>query len=236
MLVLAIDTTTRAGSLCLWRDGTELETFVGDAQRTHATRLPGDILDCLARHGLALADVELYGVAAGPGSFTGLRIGIATIQGLAFANGRQVVGVSALDALAEAVSRAPGQPGGMLGAWVDAQRAEVFAALYRAAAGGWTPVSAPAVDAPGRVLDGWEAALGNSPVTMVGDGAVAYAAEIERRLGGRAEVVRSVPLLAPSIAALAARAAAAGQSVAPYAVKPIYIRRPDAVLARERRR
>ncbi len=92
MLVLALDTTTRGGSLALVSDGGVLEVFAGDATRTHATRLPGDILDCLARHQVGLGDIDLYGVAVGPGSFTGLRIGIATIQGLAFASGRPVGG------------------------------------------------------------------------------------------------------------------------------------------------
>jgi tRNA threonylcarbamoyl adenosine modification protein YeaZ len=100
MIVLALDTTTRAGSLALVRDRRLLEVFVGDGSRTHAARLPGDLLDCLTRHGLSLQDVDLFAVAAGPGSFTGLRIGIATIQGLAFASGRNLVGVSALEALA----------------------------------------------------------------------------------------------------------------------------------------
>jgi tRNA threonylcarbamoyladenosine biosynthesis protein TsaB len=232
MLVLAIDTTTRGGSLCLWRDGRVIETFVGDAERTHATRLPGDLLDCVARHGVTLAEVDVYGVAAGPGSFTGLRIGIATIQGLAFANGRQVVGVSALDALAEAAGAGPSaRPDGLIGAWVDAQRAEVYACLYRPDVVGWAAVSNPVVDRPERVLDDWTERLGAAPVVMVGDGAVGYAEEIERRLGQQAEIVRPAPLLAPAVAVLAARAAA----VAPHAVKPVYIRRPDAVLARERR-
>jgi tRNA threonylcarbamoyladenosine biosynthesis protein TsaB len=236
MLVLAIDTTTRGGSLCLWRDGRVIETSVGDAERTHATRLPGDVLDCVARHGVTLAEVDVYGVAAGPGSFTGLRIGIATIQGLAFANGRQVVGVSTLDALAETAGAEPSAPRhGLIGAWVDAQRAEVYACLYRPDSAGWTAVSDPVVARPERVLDDWERQLGASRLVIVGDGAVGYGEEIERRLGQQVEVVRPAPLLAPAIAALAARAAAAGLSVAPHAVKPVYVRRPDAVLARERR-
>ena len=143
MLILGLDTTTRAGSLTLLGDDQVIETFSGDPERTHATRLPGDILECLSRHGLALVDIDLYSVAVGPGSFTGLRIGIATIQGLAFAHGRQVVGVSALDALAEAAGPPPVESdsaGVRRAACMDAQRGEVYGRLYRPAGREWEAV------------------------------------------------------------------------------------------------
>jgi tRNA threonylcarbamoyladenosine biosynthesis protein TsaB len=236
MLILALDTTTRGGSLALVRHGALLETFVGAAERTHATRLPGDILDCLARHGLVLADIDLYGVAAGPGSFTGLRIGIATVQGFAFAHGRPVVGVSALDALAEVSGPAPvDQPRCLRAAWMDAQRGEVYACLYRPSCGGWEEITVPVVREPERVLADWEGSTGGSSMTFVGDGALAYAGPIERALDGRARVTQPVPPLAPAVARLADLAARAGRAVHPHAIRPVYIRRPDAELARERR-
>ena len=82
MILLALDTTTAAGSVALWRDGL-IEERAGDPARSHAERLPADLVALLSAHGLAPRDVERYAVAAGPGSFTGIRIGIATIQGLA---------------------------------------------------------------------------------------------------------------------------------------------------------
>src|SRR5438034_8845785 len=119
MRVLALDTTTPAGSVALVaEDGETAEDRVmrvmdvrrGDPARTHAERLPAEILAVLDAHGLAVADVDVFAVASGPGSFTGLRIGIATIQGLAFVHRRRVVGVSALEALAQiaAAARPPG--------------------------------------------------------------------------------------------------------------------------------
>jgi len=241
MLILALDTTTRGGSLSLESDGSLLETFEGDGARTHATRLPGDLLDCLARHGRTLADVDLYGVAAGPGSFTGLRIGIATVQGLAFAHGRPVVAVSALDALAEAsgsggpVATGTEDGGAMKAAWMDARRGEVYACLYRQVAGSWTPVTEPVVQPPDEVLAGWMPLLAKRTVTFVGDGALAWIDVLERALGGDALVVRPLPPLAPAIARLSRRVASAGGAVPPHAVRPLYIRRPDAELARDRR-
>ena len=112
MVILALDTTTKAGSCALWRDGALVEQRPGDAARTHAERLPGDLADLLAAHGLTVKDVDLYAVASGPGSFTGLRVGIATIQGLALVHGRKVVAVSALEALAQCGAAAVGGRGG----------------------------------------------------------------------------------------------------------------------------
>jgi tRNA threonylcarbamoyl adenosine modification protein YeaZ len=131
MIVLALDTTTRAGRVAVAKDGRVLDLLAGDPNRPHAERLPADLVRSLERAGAALGDVDVFAVAIGPGSFTGLRIGIAAIQGCAFASGRPVVGVSALEALALAVSAA-GSLGTdrRLGVWMDAQREEVFSALY----------------------------------------------------------------------------------------------------------
>jgi tRNA threonylcarbamoyladenosine biosynthesis protein TsaB len=237
MLILALDTTTRAGSLALVRDDVLLETFVGDDARTHATRLPGDVLDCLSRHGHVVADVDLYGVAAGPGSFTGLRIGIATVQGLAFANARPVAAVSALDALADAtvVGRPGACPARLRAAWMDARRGEVYAALYRRVAARWEAIATPIVQKPEAVLAAWARDVAGQALTFVGDGASSYAAVIEAAHGPAATIVSPVPPLAPAIARLALAEARAGRAGHPHAIRPVYIRRPDAELARDRR-
>src|SRR5688572_22322033 len=107
MLILSLDTTTRTGSAALLRDGTIVCEQGGDPLRDQAERLPADLAASLERAGLALGDVDAFAVATGPGSFTGLRIGIATMQGLAFAAGKPLIGVSTFDALAR-VAVAPG--------------------------------------------------------------------------------------------------------------------------------
>ena len=131
MLLLALDTTTAAGSVALWRDGL-IEERAGDPGRSHAERLPGDLMAILGAHGLAPRDVERYAVAAGPGSFTGLRIGIATIQGLALVGDRLVHAVGTLELLAHDAARASDAGAGTtIIAWMEAYRGEVFAARYR---------------------------------------------------------------------------------------------------------
>src|SRR6267142_7270040 len=130
MRVIAFDTTTRAGSVALIVDGRVIEERAGDASRSHAERLPAEIIALADTHHVAWPDVDLYAVASGPGSFTGLRIGIATVQGLAFVHNRRIVGIPALEALAHAGSVDLGA-GVLIAAWMDAHRRDVFAAVYR---------------------------------------------------------------------------------------------------------
>src|SRR5262245_60150138 len=131
MRVLALDTTTRAGSVAILDDSRELVVTGGSDERSHAERLPGDIMRAHADVHLRSADIDVWAVASGPGSFTGLRIGIAAIQGFAVTHRKPVVPVSALLALAELARRSL-PAGAVIGAWMDAHRGDVFSALYRA--------------------------------------------------------------------------------------------------------
>src|SRR6266508_280794 len=99
MLVLALDTTTRGGSCALARERAVLREEGSDATQPPAARLPGELIALLEHEDVTLADVDIFAVATGPGSFTGLRIGIATMQGLAVAMGKPLIGISAFDAL-----------------------------------------------------------------------------------------------------------------------------------------
>lgn len=227
MLILALDTTTRAGSMALSRDGVIVDVQTGDAARTHGERLPGDVSRLLARNRVSLANVELFAVAAGPGSFTGLRVGIAAVQGLAFATGRKVVAVSALDMLARIGAADGAAP--RIAAWIDAQRAQVFAALYEALPGSSPRLIQPAVSRPPQdVLDAWRGESDRGRIRFIGDGAARYTEVIRASIAG-AEIA-PVPLLAPEIARFGYAHAAA--AVPPHAIVPIYVRPPDAELAR----
>ena len=128
MVVLALDTTTPAGSCALAVDGSVVREEASDVSLPPATRLPLDLMTLLEHSGVALGAVDVFAVATGPGSFTGLRIGIATMQGLAFAAGKPLIGVSGLDALARIADREAA--GRQIATWVDAWRGEVYAALY----------------------------------------------------------------------------------------------------------
>src|SRR5262245_32226175 len=169
-----------------------------------------------------LDEIDRFAVATGPGSFTGLRVGIAAIQGLAFAQGKLVAPISTFDALVVSDSRLKADATGV---WIDAHRGEVFATLY--AADGTTVLEPPTSLAPEATLDAWAGALGGfDGLRFAGDGAIRYRDVIEARLGSRAGIPAGVPPLAGAIGRLAS--AEPGRAVRPHAVAPLYVRRSDA--------
>ncbi len=173
----------------------------------HSERIAGFARDAAAEAGVAFADLDRIGVTVGPGSFTGLRVGLAFAQGLAAALGRPVVGISALDALAASVGEAPA-----VAALIDARRGQVYARFWRDG-GPEGPAEALTLEAAGGRIE----RLGSDAV-LIGSGAALFA-----------EVVpdMSLRLIAgPAPQALARLAAAADPAIAPPA--PLYLRAPDA--------
>jgi len=224
VIVLALDTTSRTGSAAVVRDGDVLAETTGDPSKTHGERLPRDLERTLETARLEVQDVDLLAVCTGPGSFTGLRVGIAAVQGLAVALSRPVVPVSAFEALV----RAGVQGDSLVAPWIDAQRGEVFAAVYDSAGSVLLgPSSLPPAATLALALD----AAAGRPLRFIGAGAVRYR-EIIRRAGGN-QAILDVPALATIVARIAA--ADPGRGVLPHALVPVYVRRPDAELARERR-
>jgi len=226
VLILALDTTTRTGSVAIARDERVLSEHVGEPSLTHAQRLPGDLIAACRTAGLTIGDVEMFAVAAGPGSFTGLRVGIATIQGLAMAQSRRVVPVSTLEALA---ASAPGDAR-RIAAWMDAQRGEVFAQVFDRTRASVTPVTEAISASPAVALEIQRGQLDSA--VFHGDGAQRYREQIVATFGALS-IAESIPPLAGAIARIAARHA--DRAVLPHAIVPIYVRRPDAEIARDRR-
>lgn len=229
MRLLALDTTTRAGSVAIVDDDRVLVEREGDAARSHTERLPQDMLDALAVAGCAATSIDVFVVAAGPGSFTGLRIGIATIQGMALAAGKPVVGVSALDALAAQAAPAADERT-LIGAWMDAARHDVFSGLYvvdRSTPAGFVARESAAVEPPAAIWRRWHGE-GQNPTVMIGDGAAMYADVF----GVEARLVPHAPLAA-TLARLARPVAERGGASHPAAVHPVYVRRPDVEITRD---
>jgi tRNA threonylcarbamoyladenosine biosynthesis protein TsaB len=227
MVVLALETVTPAGSLAICRDAQVVATDAGTGT-PHAARLPQALWDWLSQHGLSLGDVDRLAVVSGPGSFTGVRIGMACAQGLAATRGWQVAAVSTLDAIAEGWrhAAATSSPCTVL-ACLDGMRGEVFYAAYAWDGHQLELTTEPEVAFPTTAVI---IAL-PGPVHVVGNGAVRYA-DIWRAAGA-ARVDDVFEPLAASAARLVARSE--WPMTAPHALRPVYVRRPDVELARDRR-
>ena len=166
MYVLALSCPAKGASAAVLSDGEILSTFsAGDAMTGSELLLPM-AESALRSAGIGMRDVELFAVTAGPGSFTGVRIGVALVKGLAFGRGKVCRGVSTLESLAENVLPLSG----LVCPVMDARRGEVYAALFEARDGKTARLSPDAAlpaselaalvarDYPGR------------PVMLVGDG------------------------------------------------------------------
>jgi tRNA threonylcarbamoyladenosine biosynthesis protein TsaB len=239
MRVLALDTSTRCGSVALVDGDRVIEERAGDPARGNAERLPRALLDLLAAHDLTTTAVDLFAVVSGPGSFTGLRIGIATLQGLALVHGRPMAAVSALEALGQLGSRDLAG-GAVVAVWTDAMRRDVFGALYRVAPfATFDPrrlieIDPPRVDRPEAILERWRLLAAPPPALFIGEGATTFAAAIQS--SSPESAIQPQPLLAAAVGLIGAAQAAAGLALEPGAVRALYVRRPDAEIERERRR
>jgi tRNA threonylcarbamoyladenosine biosynthesis protein TsaB len=249
VLILSLDTTTKAASCAVARDGVVLNEEPIDPARQLALQLPGALRDILDLSAIALEEIDAFAVATGPGSFTGLRIGIATMQGLAFGQGRPLIGISGLTALRAVAS--PAFLGSRIATWVDAWRGDVYAALFEDGRQVGEPVVAKPADlldamlgrdsgfgiresAGSRIPDSGSRLMAND-ITFIGDGADTYRELIVSRLGDAARIADPVaPLLAGVIAVLATIDYTKGHRPPPHAIRPLYVRRPDAELARDR--
>ncbi len=126
MKILAIDTTSDRGSIAITGDDRVIEEVALQSGDGFAHVLFGEIESLLERHGLTLADIDVFASASGPGTFTGVRVGLTAVKGLAEALSRKVVAVSNLKAMAVFGSselRAP---------WLDARRGDIYGAVYNA--------------------------------------------------------------------------------------------------------
>ena len=127
MKVLGIDTSTSCGAVGLVDDGEVISDTILNIPVTHSERLLGAIEFTLREVRCSIGDVDGWSISLGPGSFTGLRIGVSTVKGLAFATGKPVAGVSLLDVLASQIASTPH----LICPILDARKKEVYTAFYR---------------------------------------------------------------------------------------------------------
>lgn len=227
--ILAIDTSTSMATVAIAIDERIAAESVFNTDRTLSARLIPEIERLLTLAGLAVADIDLFAASTGPGSFTGVRGGIATVQGLALAGGKPCIGFSSLTLLAMNFPLAA-HP---ICALLDARKSEVYAALFDCSTTIPTALIRDCVLPPERLLD----LLGvttNAPILFCGDGAVRYHDQIAERMGRQA-LFSPFPLNtahASNAAPLAQHAFRKGESLEPFRLLPTYLRASEAEINR----
>jgi tRNA threonylcarbamoyladenosine biosynthesis protein TsaB len=227
MKILAIDTSTRMGSIALVEGPLLKAQHILNIRATHNQRLLPGIERILADAGWSLNDLDGFAVSLGPGSFTGLRIGLSIVKGLAWATGKPLAGVPTLDALAVNVSLVSHKICPIL----DARKGEIYTALYR-----------QGDEAIPQRLTSYMAvkpeelvALISEATVIIGDGLLSYGDYLKRELGNR--LVLAPPHLnvihASSVAWLGWHRLRSGESEDVSRCAPLYVRPSEAELKRK---
>lgn len=224
MKILAIESSAGPASCAVWEDGRLLAASAVYTGLTHSQTLLPMTADMLRNAGLTMDDVDLLAVAAGPGSFTGVRIGVAAVKGLAFAKDKPCCGVSTLAAMARLTEGLPFT--GTVCAVMDARCRQVYTARFACRDGALERLS-PDEALPLEVLRDALAAESAKPVLLVGDGAAfCYDA-----LAGELPFLRPAPegLRLQHARGVAAEAAAHPETAVPGdRLVPRYLRLPQA--------
>lgn len=223
MKLLAFDTSTEYLSLCLWQNGAMLSRDLLAGQKHSQLILPM-LGEMLAEAGLTLPELDCIAFGAGPGSFTGLRIGCGVAQGLAFGANLPVVGVSTLLALAQQTDAE------RVIACLDARMGEVYHAAYVRHGSGWQIACEPGLYKPQDVPS-----IEGGTWFGIGSGWAAYGDILNARYAGQVDKNNGQAFPhARDIAALAANEFAAGKAVPAAEAAPIYIRNKVALTMAER--
>jgi len=229
MLTLAFDTSSPVGSVALLRDGklvaetTTNSTSTSPRTRTvtHSTNLVPAIEQLISSSKLEISNCDLFAVGLGPGSFTGIRVAIATAKGFALATGKPIAGVSSMDALALANKDRPPQGCTSLAVIVDAGRGEVYCSVYSNLEGQFFKVNDASIltlkELSARVL---------TQTFFVGPQIDQYRRELENLLGARARIDTAPGHPSAHIISLLAEEKFAEQQCGDSDLEPIYLRAP----------
>lgn len=222
MNILTLDSATNVFSMALSTDTCLLAEYSSDAGPAHSATIPGQLHELLKSAGLDIAALDAFAVTVGPGAFTGLRVGIALVKGMAYATGKPVVPLSSLELLAlnAADSHLP------VCALFDARRGEVYAAVYGCSSSAGLIRPERAID-PAELLDEL-----SGDTLFIGDGALRYRELIVARHGSKAHFV-AAELNYPRASAAAPLVLSrfqSGHTVSPLELAPRYLRLPEAEL------
>jgi len=217
-VILAVDTTSEHGSLALLASGELLEEIRVHSPEGFGHRIFQEIAALLARHGIRAGDIACFAAAAGPGSFTGVRVGLAAIKGLAEATGRPAVAVSNLETLAT-FGAAPNRA-----VLIEARRGQIYGAVYDSAGRLVVPES---VEKFATWLETLPAGLLSAGIEFVTSGFTPLLAGTRFE---RAPVTLAPPALAAAVARIACERWRRGEAQDPASLDANYVRRSDAEL------
>jgi tRNA threonylcarbamoyladenosine biosynthesis protein TsaB len=203
-----------------------LKVVAHDSQEDYSSWLLPAVREALGGGGLQMEDVDAYAAAAGPGSFTGVRVGLATVKAWAEVYRKRIVAVSRLEALAVEASGGPA----CVGAFANAQRGQVFGALYQRDGTGLVRLGDEMVIAPGKFVEtAAEFAKGESISWISTDAECVVSEEAWKAREMRGEIVECVSSVrAPMIGRIGLAALAEGRFTDALALDANYVRRPDA--------
>jgi tRNA threonylcarbamoyladenosine biosynthesis protein TsaB len=226
MITLAIDTSDARGSVSLLRDGATVSGKPHDDGSDYSGWLLPAVNEVLVAAGVKMEQVNLLAVSTGPGSFTGLRVGLTTVKAWAEVYGKPVVGASRLEAIAH--SRKANSA--FITTSYDAQRGQLFAALYRRSATGIERAGYERVVSPEDFAQQVDEEARDAAVSWISlDPQLLHALEtVQRRAQSGDEVLPAASALSSTIGKLAERRAATGQYSDPMSLDANYVRRSDA--------
>ena len=228
MIVLAIDTCDARGSVAVLRDVASLQAITHESAEDYSTWLLPAVARVLDATGLSMADVDGYAVAAGPGSFTGVRVALTTVKAWGEVHGKRIAAVSRLEALAVQVR--PGR--GYGAAFANANRGQVFGAIFRRPGAGLERMGEEMVIPPGKFVEtAAELARGKSISWVSTDAEMVLQDPAWKARESLGESIQSVSrVLAPAIGRLGFAQLAAGRFTDAVSLDANYVRRSDAEL------
>ncbi|MGC1686649.1 MAG: tRNA (adenosine(37)-N6)-threonylcarbamoyltransferase complex dimerization subunit type 1 TsaB [Candidatus Acidiferrales bacterium] len=222
MLTLSVDTSSRVGSLAVLKDQSILGVVSTSSDEAYSARMFRQLKFMLAELGIGLPAIDLYAVIAGPGSFTGLRVGLTAVKGWAEVYHRPIVAVSGLEAVAV---EAPVQDG-LVAPILDARRGQIYGALYSKKGGRMETLISDCVSAPEEFLSSLRVVATDvvfaSPSTEYVRDALAGS------VFAACAVLRVSPVLAPVAGLLGIERAARGEVITALELDANYVRRTDA--------
>lgn len=222
MIILSVDTTTPTGSVALLKDAAVLSEMNSDASLTFSERLLPSIHFVLQIHGLKSRDLDGFALAVGPGSFTGIRIGVSTIKSLAHASGKPVAPVSSLKALAWKLHM---QGSRLCCPILDAKKGEVYTALFESKGHRLEEMIPQGAYTPDSFLSRLPS---NRIVVFIGNGVGAYREKITGYLKDKARFSPRSLFIAREVGLLGFSLLKGKKGIRSWEVEPLYFRKSQA--------